>query len=521
MKKQTADAQPHTPLDAGLRRYYLLTSAVAGAAVMNVEILGAKVLSPFVGTSHFVWTAQITVTLLALATGYAFGGWLVDRSPRPRWLYAALLASGLWLAAAVGFTPPVAIAALKLRLAVGSLVASAALYFVPLALMAMTGPFLVRLLTQSVSSVGTSAGRLTAISTLGSVAGTVASSYFLTPYMANSHSLLITAGALVLLAVVYYAVWDRAKLAPGIAASLLAGGVGFFAWLQDPYRPNAAWDELYRGNSNFGLLQVIQDHEGSKRYYLNDWLTQNTYEPANHRSLSLFTYMLEQLAESYTTNLSDALCIGMGVGIVPGRLAALGAKVDVVEINPAIVPVAQRHFDLDTNKFQLHIGDGRVFLHETQQLYDAVVVDAFLGDSPPSHLMTVEAFTAIKERLKPAGILVMNTFGGLDAKHDYFTGCVWKTLHKVFPSVRMHTTGNGNIFFVASPDPAMALRRAPDFSLAPTYLQSAMQYALERSSEPRAEAGRVLTDNFNPVDYFDAANREEIRAMLAKSHTDR
>ena len=64
-----------------LRRYLYLTAAITGAAIMIVEILGAKLLAPFVGTSHFVWTAQIAVTLVALATGYYVGGRMADKYP--------------------------------------------------------------------------------------------------------------------------------------------------------------------------------------------------------------------------------------------------------------------------------------------------------------------------------------------------------------------------------------------------------------------------------------------------------
>ena len=60
---------PQLPISAGLRRYLLFTAAVTGASIMIVEILGAKLLAPYLGTSHFVWTAQIGVTLVALACG--------------------------------------------------------------------------------------------------------------------------------------------------------------------------------------------------------------------------------------------------------------------------------------------------------------------------------------------------------------------------------------------------------------------------------------------------------------------
>src|SRR5204862_6750673 len=99
-------AQPG--LSMGLRRYLYATAAVTGAAIMIVEILGAKMLSPFVGMSHFVWTAQIAVTLVALACGYYVGGRLVDRSQDLDWLYWSIICAAIYLALTVLICQPVA-----------------------------------------------------------------------------------------------------------------------------------------------------------------------------------------------------------------------------------------------------------------------------------------------------------------------------------------------------------------------------------------------------------------------------
>jgi hypothetical protein len=107
-----------------LSRYLHLTAAVTGAAIMIVEILGAKMLSPFVGMSHFVWTAQIAVTMVALACGYYVGGRWGDRSQNPARLYAAILAAASYLVLTVLICEPVAYWCLDFKLAVGSLLAS-------------------------------------------------------------------------------------------------------------------------------------------------------------------------------------------------------------------------------------------------------------------------------------------------------------------------------------------------------------------------------------------------------------
>src|SRR5947208_5239810 len=108
-------------MSPGLRRYLYFTAAITGAAIMIVEILGAKMLAPYVGTSHFVWTAQITVTLLALASGYYLGGRWVDRSARLRPLYLGILSAALYLCGAVTQVERVAYACLEFKLAIGSL----------------------------------------------------------------------------------------------------------------------------------------------------------------------------------------------------------------------------------------------------------------------------------------------------------------------------------------------------------------------------------------------------------------
>ena len=82
-------------MSAGLRRYLYCTAGTTGAAIMIVEILGAKMLAPYVGTSHFVWTAQIAVTLVALAAGYYAGGRLVDRSPKLGKLFGCVLVAAM------------------------------------------------------------------------------------------------------------------------------------------------------------------------------------------------------------------------------------------------------------------------------------------------------------------------------------------------------------------------------------------------------------------------------------------
>ncbi len=515
MKKQPAPAA-EPALSRPLRRYLYLTAAATGAAIMIVEILGAKMLSPYIGLSHFVWTAQIAVTLVALAGGYYAGGKLADRSQRLTQLYWAILAAALYLALTVRICEPVAYWCLDFNLAVGSLLASVILFFVPLALLAMTGPFLVRVITSSVAGVGGNVGRLTSIGTLGSLFGTLLIGYLLIPLLPNSLTMYFTALGLMLVCAGYFLLARRmgpAALVLFLALGSALGGKSYLG-LTHSY---AYVIELFRGNSHFGVLQVVDRQDGGCRFYLNDGLTQNTYDPDRKLSVSHFTYALAGLARAYTTNIQDALCIGLGVGIVPMEFARQGARVDVVEINPAVVPVGVRFFDLQTNQLNLTLDDGRHFLNRCRKQYDTVILDAFLGDSSPSHLLTREAFASVRRVLRPGGTLVINSFGNLEDGKDFFAASLNNTLKAVFRSVRVHTSGDGGIFFVASDRPALAFVHPPDLTkVHPDVLRdTGATYA--GLVDPSPEHGRVLTDDYNPAEFYDARNREDLRRRLAKA----
>lgn len=517
MKRPPVKAAPGTSpiLTPGLRRYLYFTAAVTGGSIMIVEILGAKMLAPYIGTSHFVWTAQIAVTLLALSVGYYAGGRLVDRSQSLARLYGFILGAALYLGLTILFVQPVAFGCLNFNLAVGSLLASAFLFFVPLALLAMVGPFFVRVLTVAVPGVGGNVGRLTAISTLGSVIGTLLIGYLFIPRFPNSVTMYLTSGVLAIVAAVYFLVFWKKQTALATTAVIifaLAPGALGVAW--DRSARGNGWHEIARANSNFGRLQVIDTDSGKSRYLLDDFIIMDMYNPPTKQSSAAFTYLLHSLARDYTAHIESVLCIGLGAGIAPMQFANDGAKVDVVEINPAMVPIAARYFDFEPARVNLTFDDGRRFINRCTKKYDAIILDAFLGDSSPSHLMTREAFAAMQRHLNADGVLVINTIGGLQPGKDFLIASVDDTLKSVFSQVRLHVAGDQefvNVLFVASDQRTMSLKKPSAFVASPILRQEIQDAYLLPSPAIDSRHGQVLTDDFNPVEYYDAANCELMR----------
>jgi len=153
----------------------------SGFFVMAIELLSGRVLAPSFGNSIYVWGAVITVFMLALAVGYLAGGQISVFSPSLRRLGALLIAAG------AGTLPVVLFGNAALdwifdRVSdprYGSLMASTLLFFVPTAISGAVSPYAVRLLVRDLHASGKSAGLLYFVSTFGSAAGTILTSFYL------------------------------------------------------------------------------------------------------------------------------------------------------------------------------------------------------------------------------------------------------------------------------------------------------------------------------------------------------
>lgn len=157
----------------------------SGFFVMGVELLSGRILAPSFGSGIYVWGGIITVFMLALSLGYLAGGRLSLRQPTLRKLALLLLV-------AAATTVPIAIFAERLLdwlfdvfhdPRYGSLVSATLLFFVPTAVCGMVSPYAVRLLVTEYRLSGQVAGLLYFVSTLGSAAGTLITSFYLVLYL--------------------------------------------------------------------------------------------------------------------------------------------------------------------------------------------------------------------------------------------------------------------------------------------------------------------------------------------------
>lgn len=177
---------------------------VAGAVLMGLEIAGSRVLAPHFGNSVFVWGSLISVFLIALAAGYYVGGRLADRQPSMRLLGVVLIAAAIWIfgLSSMGHVVCEAVSNGGFGLVTGPLVAAAILFLPPSVALGIASPFAVRIAATSLGSVGQTAGTLYALSTVGSIVGTLVTTFGLIPLIGVTAILRSLGAALLLVSLV-------------------------------------------------------------------------------------------------------------------------------------------------------------------------------------------------------------------------------------------------------------------------------------------------------------------------------
>jgi hypothetical protein len=170
-----------------------LIAGWSGFFVMAVELLGGRLMAPTFGSSIYVWGAIITIFMLALSLGYLAGGRFSMHAPSVRRLGAILLVAAATVVPVLIFGEQVldAISIAMPDPRFGSLLAAAALFFVPTFFSGMVSPYAVRLLVDDPRLSGRHAGQLYFVSTFGSAAGTLLTSFYLVLWLEVNQILLL------------------------------------------------------------------------------------------------------------------------------------------------------------------------------------------------------------------------------------------------------------------------------------------------------------------------------------------
>lgn len=476
---------------------------VTGAAVMIIEILGTKVIGPFFGVSHYVWSSLITVTLLSLSAGYYVGGFWADRRPDARVLHGIVFASGLLVAGIPLAALPVIHSVESFDLRAGTFFSAFILFSAPLGILGMVTPFAVRIESSRLDKVGMTAGILYAVSTLGSLGGTILAGFVLIPELPVRMIFFLVAGSLMGVALLGLLISGGVRRRVFLTLFLLAVGSLVLC-----HRSSAASAGdarlLYRSDSYYGQIKVV-DFEGSRTLLVNG-------SPQNFVSRSASLTLLEETpyavyltaALGYRPQIKKVLMIGLGGGTLPMIFKRFGVTTDVIEIDSRMVEVAKRFFGYEPGDGKILLGDGRFVLKRLDEKYDALVLDAFASYDQPFHLFTREMFEEVKNHLREGGIFGINSAGFVNGEAARFSKAIFRTLKEVFPHVEaFHIEGEhrvGNVIFFASAAP---LGFSPGSSpLGYENLSALIGLLNANRASGRLQGGIVLTDEYNPIPYW-------------------
>ena len=499
------------------RTLLYLAVFLTGAAIMMIEVLGTRILGPFYGVSLFVWSSLISVTLIALALGYYLGGIAADRAKRFQLSHGIALAA-LSTALIPVFKTSVLLQTNVLGVRAGAFCSALLLFSVPLTLLAMVGPRVIKLCTSRLESVGRSSGSVYAFSTVGGVLGTLVLGFFLLPMMGTRTILYgVSVGLLVLAAVL--ALHERARmntLGLLVLPFVSIGIVGILVFFGGERLPTTSgFTTVYEAQSIYGRVRVVDESERHLRWLLSDSSTIGAIDLRTGEPEFPYLYILEALPRFHPQGRS-ALLIGLGAGLLPKLLGRYGIETDSIEIDPEVARAARDYFGFNQTG-RLILGDARYEVRRLKKKYDFIIHDCFSRGVVPAHLLSVEMLEDLRSLLNDGGVLALNFYGYAEGERALPAAAVAKTIEAVFPFHRVFVsalqTELTDHVFVASTRPF--LLKADEVNIPPSPLGKLMLDNLLRYEHKISnDQGFVITDDFNPLESMQVRKAEIYRHQL-------
>jgi spermidine synthase len=479
-------------------RYLYVLVFVVGTGSLGAEIAVARLMAPFFGASTIVWANTIGVVLVALSIGYWLGGRLADRNPslaglcRMVLLAAALLAVVPFVARPFFDISVDALDSISAGAFAGSLIAVLALVAIPVLLLGAASPYALRLAVPDVEHAGRIAGRLYAISTAGSLAGTMLSSLLLIPVIGTQRTFLVFALAIASVA----AAGLGLRFAPvaAVIAAALAIPVGTVKGTDDG-------EVIYETETETQYAQVVQEPDGDRILQLNEGQAiHSLYKPGSYLTGRYWDGLIVLPFAALRRPPQRVAILGNAAGTAARMYGHYfpRARVDGVEIDGELTEIGRRFFDLSGPNLHTYTADARPWLRRSAGDYDVIVVDAYRQPYIPFYLTTREFFDLVRDRLAPGGAVVVNV--GHPEGNDDLERAVAATMATAFPTVLRDPLEDSNTLLLgsATASPERLLAAIGDL---PDDLRNLAAIESQRIA-PMLTGGPAYTDDKAPVEWL-------------------
>jgi len=493
-------------------------SFYAGLGTMAFEMVLGRALVPYFGGTIYTWGALIAVFLLGMSFGFFIGGRLADRYPRIGFVGGLLIACGAVILSTPLYAEPLCLALLDgiEDVRVGALVASLAMAFLPALLFAAVSPVSVRLALVDVAHSGSTVGAMSGLNTVGSIVGTIGTSFFLVPYI-GSRAIFYLLGVLTIACAAGLFALQRGRAraaAPAVLALVAAVLCGQPGTARAQVSVMAADGVIEKVESEYNNVFVIK--QGQMLYmnfgYRNSQYVESVFDMLDRGSLAARYTRYMTIAAAYNERFERAAFVGLGGGRTASYLVDSFPQLslEIAELDPEVIRLAKKYFGVkESERLKVHAQDGRIFLTRSKGTYDAVFLDAYRGPFVPFHLMTKEYFEIIKKHLRPGGVVAQNV-----EPSTMVLDSAIRTIGAVFRNVDTYEAG-GNVVIIAydgEPIPAARLRQRA----AALTKQHKLRYdlvellAAKRDIRPQ-EGAKLLTDDFAPVEMLKTIKRHNER----------
>jgi len=437
---------------------------VSGMTVLAAELTASRLLAPYFGTSLVIWANLIGLILLYLTAGYWLGGRLADRYPSREALYHVTAVAAVFiglipiLARPILHLSAIGFATYSVGIFLGSLVGVIMLFALPVTLLGCVSPWAIRLAVLDVRGAGRTAGTLYALSTLGSILGAYLPVLLLIPTIGTNRTFVAFSAALLLTSLAGLAQERRTKLLAAARSGQPLGTAGdrrrgallllylvaliaiiaYAAVPQGVIRAQPYGRLLYEGESAYNYIQVVQDGSRTDLILNEGHAVHSIYDPNQLLTGGPWDFFLVApyfAPETRPSDVDSLLLLGSAAGTVPRQYTAVYGPIpiDGVEIDPKIVDVGRRYFDMTEPNLNAIVQDGRYFLYTTHKRYRVIGIDAYRQPYIPFHMTTREFFTEVRQHLEPNGVAAINAGRTED---DYrLVNVLAGTMKAVYPNV--------------------------------------------------------------------------------------
>lgn len=463
---------------------------------MATELIGAKILAPYFGTSLYVWTSVMALTLGGLACGYFLGGRASQRKNHEKILMQTVLAAAAYMCCLPFISTFFLYLAVNVPLIPATIFSSAVVLFPPVFMMGMVSPLLIKSLTTSKEDSGKRAGEVYAISTVGGILFCFITGFYLIPQWGINYPLFFISLLLAAFPVYYF---FRSKLfVPLIIYFLCAASL--------LYNASKKNNTVYVSEGLLGKLEVrdaIYQFSPDKkpdscRLLLANNIIQSVINLKSGRSELEYVSLFNKNLELIGNKPQNALLLGLGGGAQANELCRQNIKVTAIELDDRIVDISKKYFGLDPAVNVIH-DDARHALYNLKEKYDLVLMDMFNAEAIPAHAISIQCFEKIRSLLSENGVIVINTYGYLKDEAASGNLILLKTLQKAGFSTKICYIGdkqhedyrNFEIYASAKPftqDLVASLEeRIPDLSSIPvnTDQRPVLEYANADAAKKR------------------------------------